>query len=282
MMPLPRQIITYALLAAWSVICVFPVYWLAVTSIKPPEGTEPRYVPFVQFMPDLAGWRFILLDQNESMSSGLVNSLLVATGASLLTLAVACLAVYALSRFQFPLGLARRIMTAILVTRLLPPMVLALPLYMMAQMSGLLDSRTALVVTYSALNLPVAMWLLSPVFGERMTEQEEAARLDGASHLLVLRSVLLPMLKSGIAAAGLIVFILCWNEYLLATVLATDHAATAPVWLIGQLSMKEAQATAEAEELARFAAAASLLMIPLIAFAGAVHSGVARGGLGRR
>ncbi len=277
-----RRIATYAILSAWSVVCVFPVYWLAVTSIKPPSGTEPRYLPFLQFMPDLQGWVFILFDQNENMLSGLVNSLVIAVTASLLTLAIACLALYGLSRFPFARGTERRIMTGILATRILPPMVLALPLYMMAQRTGLLDTRTALAVTYSALNLPVAMWLLAPAFGVRATEQEEAARLDGASHLLVLRSVLLPMLKGAIAAAGLIVFILCWNEYLLATVLATDHAATAPVWLVGQLSMKEALATAEAEELARFAAAASLLMVPLILFAGFVHRSVAQGGTGAR
>lgn len=276
-----RRFVTYALLIGWSVICVFPVYWLAVTSIKPAEGAEPRYVPFLQFTPDLSGWRFVLFDQNESMVAALWNSLLTASGASLLTLTIACLAVYALTRHHFAHRLDRTIMAGILATRLLPPMVLAVPVYMMAQLAGLLDSRVALIVTYAAINLPVATWLLAPVFGRRVTEQEEAARLDGASHLLVLRSVLLPMLKSGIAAAGLIVFVLCWNEYLLATVLATAHAATAPVWLIGQLSMKEAQATAEAEELARFAAAASLLMLPLAAMAGLVHRSVARSAAGR-
>jgi multiple sugar transport system permease protein len=281
MISAPRRIISYAVLWLWSAVSLFPVYWLAVTSVKPATGaeTEPRYLPFVDFTPDLSAWRFVLFDQAENMMRGLGNSLAISTASAALTLAAACLAVYGLSRFPFTQRLDRLIMNGVLATRILPPVVLALPLYMMAQRVDLLDTRLALILTYSALNLPVAMWLLAPIFGSRATEQEEAARLDGASHLLILRSVLLPMLTGGIAAAGLFMFVLCWNEYLLAAVLAADRAATVPVWLMGQLSMKEAQATAEAEELARFAAAATLMLVPLMAVTGLVHKAIARGAL---
>ena len=160
----------------------------------------------------------------------------------------------------------RSILAAMLVTRVLPPIVMVLPIYLMAQLTGTLDSRFALVVTYTAVNLPVALWLLGPVFGDRASDQEEAAQIDGASHFYICFTILAPMAAAGIAAVGLLVFILCWNEYLFAAFLATDHAMTLPPWMVGQMSMKEAQTGSEAEEWAHLSAAAVVMIAPLLAF----------------
>jgi multiple sugar transport system permease protein len=116
-------------------------------------------------------------------------------------------------------------------------------------------------------NLPVALWLLQPVLGPRATEPEEAAQLDGATHLTILFGILLPMFRGGVMATGVIVFLLCWNEYLFAAYLTSDHALTLPPWMVGQLSMKEAQVGGEVEELAHLSAAAVLMAIPALVFA---------------
>ena len=150
-------------------------------------------------------------------------------------------------------------------------MVLVLPLYMMAQATSLLDTRLALVITYAAYNLPVAIWLLQPVFGARLSEQEEAAQLDGASHCSIFFTIVLPMFAGGIAAAGVLVFILCMNEYLFAAYLATDKAMTLPPWIAGQIAIREGQVASPEEEWANFSAASVLLIAPLLLFGGFVQ-----------
>jgi ABC-type glycerol-3-phosphate transport system permease component len=155
--------------------------------------------------------------------------------------------------------------------RVVPPVVIALPIYVLAGRIGLLDSRSLLICVYAAINLPVALWLVAPAFGRNATEQEEAALLDGASHAGIFFGILLPMLLRPMAVTGLFLFILCWNEYLFAAYLAFDHAKTLSPWMVGQLSMKEAQAGGEAEELAHLAAASVFMALPALALASAVH-----------
>jgi multiple sugar transport system permease protein len=161
-------------------------------------------------------------------------------------------------------------------TRVLPPAVLALPLYVLAVATGMRDTLTAMILVYTAINIPVAVWLLLPVLGSRATEQEEAAQLDGASHVSILFSILLPMVRGSVAAAGLIVFLMCWNEYLFAAYLTDDHALTLPPWAVGQLSMKEAQVGGGAEELAHLSAATILMMLPALAFCALVQKQLSR------
>jgi multiple sugar transport system permease protein len=169
------------------------------------------------------------------------------------------MAVYGLTRFRYRLPWTefgnKSILFAILATRILPPIVLVLPIYMMAYYTGTLDTRFALIFTYTAVNLPVAVWLLQPVFGKAATDQEEAAQLDGASHVQIFFTIFLPMVATSIAAVGLLIFVLCWNEYLFAVYLAGNQAMTLPPWLEGQVSMKEAQVGGEAEEWAHLSAA---------------------------
>ena len=105
---------------------------------------------------------------------------------------------------------------------------------------------------------------------------ENVHRLEGASHRMIFFTIVAPMAAEGIAAAWLLVLVLCWNEYLLATSLVTSGAMTLPVWLEGQMSIKEAQIGAEAEELANFSAVATLMILPLIAFAGVAQRVITR------
>ena len=166
--------------------------------------------------------------------------------------------------------------TVLLASRLLPPIVIIIPLYIMINNARLLDTHLALVAIYSAANLPVALWLLQPVFGVRATEPEEAAQLDGASHAGILFGIVLPMFSGGLMATGVVVFLLCWNEYLFAVSLASDHALTLPPWMVGQLSMKEAQVGGEAEEIGRLSAAAVIMIVPPLALTALARELLAR------
>ncbi len=271
------RLLTYIALGAWALVCAFPLYWLFLASIKPVSelSRPPSYVPFLDFMPSLAAWTFILADPAENLLPDFINSIVIGCAASMTSLLVAGFALYGMTRIParrrlggYPGG--RALLGLILSVRAVPPVVLALPMYVLAQQSGLLDSRSLLVGIYAAINLPVAVWLLLPVFGQGATEQEEAALIDGASHATILFSVLLPMLLRPVAVTGLFLFALCWNEYLFAAYLSYDQAQTLPPWMAGQLSMKEAQAGGEAEELSHMAAAAIFMALPALALAAAL------------
>ncbi|MCB1502577.1 MAG: carbohydrate ABC transporter permease [Bauldia sp.] len=318
MRPLAKAV-TYALLAVWSLVCLLPVYWVAITSIKGIEDIDrpPGYVPFVDFQPSLEAWRFILFEHNENLVSRLVNSAVIGSVATLLTVVTSGMAIYGLTRFHSTMrwsaligalllfgvgpvlasasgsvslaallawtlaglalayGLRRRgpvisasaATTMMLATRVLPPVVLVLPLYVLAQATAMRDTLIFMIFVYAGINIPVAVWLLMPVLGSDATDQEESAQLDGASHLTIFFTILLPIVRSSVIAIGLIIFILCWNEYLFAAYLTADHALTLPPWAVGQLSMKEAQVGGGAEELAHLSAATIVMMFPALVFA---------------
>lgn len=327
------KLATYAILASWSLVCLIPITWLALTSIKGVESIDkpPGYVPFLDFSPSLEAWRFIFFDHNENLVGRLLNSVIVGGVSTVICLVVGVMAIYSLTRFparsrwttlggllvaatctmvaflvvgtvarmaMFSIALAaiafavafrRRgavisasaAISMMLVTRVLVPAVLVVPLYVMASATGTQDTLTILVPTYTAINLPLAVWLLSPVLGSRATDQEEAAQIDGASHVCILVSVVMPMVRPALTATGLIIFLMCWNEYLFAAHLATDHAQTLPPWAVGQLSMKEAQVGGGAEELAHLSAATILMILPVLAFAALVQKQLGRSVLWR-
>jgi multiple sugar transport system permease protein len=286
MRSLKGKIAAFGLLGIWAVVCAFPLAWIAVTSLKDAGDivAGPYFLPFVSFAPTLRAWVFILLDPHESMAMPLAHSAFVSLFSTLLSLAVGGGAVYGMTRFSSRSATLLRdstLLISILATRLLPPVVVVLPLYFMARYSGLLDSDFALILTYTAINLPIAVWLLRPILGSKATEQEDAARLDGASHWLVLSSVVIPMAASGFFAAGLLVFFQCWNEYLFAAYLTSDHAMTVPPYLVGQMSIKEAQIGSEAEEWANFSAATIVASVPLLVCTALVQRFLGRIGVWR-
>jgi multiple sugar transport system permease protein len=272
-----KRAATYAILCLWSLICILPLYWVLIASLKPENAiiNGPRYLPFIDFTPTSEAWHFILFNSSENLLLPLFNSFVVSATATLIVITSACLLLYALTR----LGTDRPWLLALmLATRILPPATVVIALYMMAQATALLDTRTALVLTYSAINLPVAIWLLLPVFGNRATDQEEAALLEGVSHLYILWDVLRPMIMGSIAAVALVVFVLGWNEYLFAAILTTNHASTLTPWMVGQLSIKEAQVGGEPEEWAHLSAATVLMVTPLLLFSTFAMRSLARRG----
>ncbi|MEO8668981.1 MAG: carbohydrate ABC transporter permease [Bauldia sp.] len=323
----------YVALGAWAAVCLFPLYWIAVTSLKGEYQIVkgPFYLPFVDFTPTLDSWRFILWDASENLLLQFFNSAVVGISSTALTLLLAGMFVYGITRLPFAVtltsavalgllavsvggvslglfwlaGLAaagfvlllvagrrigrrgptlgkRALLFGLLATRILPPVIVVLPIYLMALHTGTLDTRFALIVTYTASNLPIALWLLVPVFGDVATEQEEAAQLDGASRLRVFATVLVPMLAAGITAAGVLVFVLCWNEYLFAAYLAAGRAMTMPPWVVGQLSMKEGQIGGDIVEWSRLSAAMVVMTVPVVVAAAFVQRFLRRFGIWRR
>ena len=314
------NIVIYAVLGFWSVVCLFPLYWVVVTSFKgEPEIIEgPFYLPFVDFTPNLKSWVATLTYSNDHLVSRFYNSTIVAICSTLLTVSFGGMAVYGLTRFRYDVRWKRLvlfflaaifagiafvvptvwvqflfalvtalllfsavmlrqtgltignevILFALLATRILPPIVVVLPLYMMGFYTHTLDTHVPLIFSYTASNLPVAIWLLLPVFGKFATSQEEAAQLDGASRISIFFTIFLPMVAASTAAVGLLIFVLCWNEYLFAAYLASDSVSTMPPWVIGQMSIKEAQVGGDSQEWPQLSAAMIFMVVPVLACAG--------------
>jgi multiple sugar transport system permease protein len=276
------KLVVYVLLGFWTLVCVFPLYWVFITSLKREADVAngPSYLPFVDFQPVFRAWRFIFADPYESMLWPALNSTIVAFGSTLITLLMSSAAVYGMTRFGSGEQTRRdHWLFAILASRVLPPVAVVLPVWVMARYTGLLDTRILLMLVYAAVNLPVAVWLLRPVFGDGPSDQENAARLEGATHAFILWHVVLPMAAMGVFASGVLIFVLCWNEYLFAAYLTTDHAITIPPYLVGQMSIKEAQVGSEAEEWANFSSATVAASVPLLACTALVQRFLGRIGL---
>ena len=120
--------------------------------------------------------------------------------------------------------------------RILPPVVVVLPVYIMFQRIGLLDTHIAMILTYAVVNLPIVVWLIHDFVLTIPIDLEESAQLDGASRLYIFWDIILPLCKQGLAATTLLILILSWNEYLLASFLSTSKAQTLPIMVSAQIT----------------------------------------------
>jgi multiple sugar transport system permease protein len=281
------KVVVYGLLGSWTLIVLFPLYWVAVTSVKLPihVSNGPVYFPFVDYEPSLHAWKYIFVDIARDTFRPYLNSLIVAICSTLLAMTAGSLAAYALSRFAFrprlltiilfilgvvavivavaALGVDWRLaaVAAIAVVviavqalgkapspslgnsdmlfwmisqRIMPPVVAALPIYVMFQQLGLLDTHVALILTYTTVNLPIVVWLMYDFFVSIPRDLEESAELDGASKFRIFGEIILPLAAPGLVATSLLVLILAWNEYLLALFLSTAKAQTIPLLVAAQ------------------------------------------------
>lgn len=162
----------------------------------------------------------------------LLNSMIVAFSATAISVIIGALAAYSLSRFRFKLKLP--ILFWVLVTKVFPPVTLAIPLYMIMADIGLLNTRLALILAYIVFTLPFSIWMLINFFNEVSIEIEESAMIDGASYFKVFYKVVLPLVLPGIAATAIFNLILAWNEFLYALIfIQRPGLTTVPVSLAG-------------------------------------------------
>lgn len=198
----------------------FPVYWLFTTAT---HTTAELFGGHVQLLPDLGRFftSFKSAASGVPMLRWLTNSAVVAFGTTLLSLVVAILAAYALSRYRFRgkgvFGFA------LFATQMLPEALLVVPLYSIFLTFGLLDKLTGLVLSDAAFAMPVAVWILKSAMDGVPLEIEEAARVDGCPRYAMLTQIVLPLIAPSIAAAAVITFFDGWNEYLFANTFITDE-----------------------------------------------------------
>jgi sorbitol/mannitol transport system permease protein len=244
-------------LAAWVIgfLFVLPVVWMVLTSFHS-EADAATNPPSVLAPLTLEGYRnFFGAGGGASPWPSLLNSLTASVISTILVLILAIPAAYALS--IRPVRKWTDVMFFFLSTKMLPIVAGLLPLYLFAQFSGLLDNIWYLIVLYTSMNLPIAIWMMRSFLAEVPVEILEAAAMDGAGLLLTLRRVVGPVVLPGIAATSLICFIFSWNELLMARVLTGTRAGTAPVYLTGFV-------TSQGLFLAKVCAAAFVVSLPVL------------------
>jgi sorbitol/mannitol transport system permease protein len=244
-------------LAAWliGILFVLPVLWMVLTSFHS-EADAATNPPSVAAPLTLQGYReFFGAGAGTSPWPSLLNSLTASVLSTILVLVLAIPAAYALS--IRPVRKWTDVLFFFLSTKMLPIVAGILPIYLFAQYSGLLDNIWLLIVLYTSMNLPIAVWMMRSFLAEVPVEILEAAAMDGAGLLLTLRRVVGPVVLPGIAATSLICFIFSWNELLLARVLTGTVAQTAPVYLTGFV-------TSQGLFLAKVCAAAFVVSLPVL------------------
>ncbi len=213
-------------------LVLFPFYWAFLNSIKRPEETfQPSWIPFLQFQPTLEHWRSQLAI--PEIRHALLNSTIISVGAATLALLLGTLAAYALARFRFNRPSNDALTTWFISQRVLPPVMFVTPFFLLMRQFGLLDSVWALVLLNATFTLPFAVIILSQTFRELPRELEEAALVDGASHLQSFFWIMLPLALPGLAAAWVICMAFSWNEFLFALSLTSQSAIPMPVIIAG-------------------------------------------------
>ena len=213
---------------------LFMIYWGVVTSLKPPAETftvTGLSVPFVQFRPTLENWRTELSVRESRMA--LLNSIVVAIFATLIAMALGVPAGYALARFKFRRIRNRDLTIWYLSQRVLPPVVVVIPFFLIMRTLRLLDTRLALILVNATFTLPFAVVITRQAFQELPVELEEAAAVDGCSEFMAFWKIALPLAAPTIVAVVAICVAFTWNEFLFALSLTSLRAKTFPVYLAG-------------------------------------------------
>lgn len=233
----PSRVLIYTILIFWSLVVLFPVYWVLISSFKLPIDVMQgaTYFPFIDFTPSLKNFQHVFIEGAEEYSivSHFVNSLIAALGGALVAVILGSLGAFGLSRFKYRLGLINNnsIMILIMGLRMLPPVSLVFSFLLMLRFVGVVDNIFALMLVYATFNLPLVIWILRDAFTEIPRELDESAFIDGASWFGAFLKIVLPLISGSLAASFLMCFIFNWNEYLFALILTYTKSGTVPLLL---------------------------------------------------
>ena len=262
------RVTTYIALGIALIVALFPLWWMLVTSLKQPidifagVSLVPQHLTFANYSRLFGPYH---------MGQFLRNSVIIVSAAVAISLVIGSLAAYALARFRLRLGLNRHALVGTLVVRMLPAILLVVPIYILLGQAGLLDTRLGLVIVYAGLNTSFVIWMMQSFLEEIPREIEEAAMVDGDSRLTAFRRVVLPLAAPGIAATAIFSVIVTYNDFLIALSLtSTPSAQTVPVGvstLIGKIQI----------EWGPMAAAGVIGALPIILFALVVQRHFVRG-----
>jgi multiple sugar transport system permease protein len=219
--------IQIALLAVIILVCVFPFYWMVTTSLKT-QVVALQSPPVWTFQPTLENYRVALFE--DGVLRTLINSLVIAVCTTALALVLGVPAAFALARFDFR-G-KKDLWFWFITNRMVSPIVLALPFFLIARNFGMLDKHITLILIYLTFNLPIVIWIVTDQFRGIPYELDEAARMEGATQFTIMRKICLPLAMPGVAVSAIFSFIFSWNELMFGLVLTRSDARTAPAMAV--------------------------------------------------
>lgn len=266
--PLGRRLVTvWHLLGLLAVLlfAVFPFYWMVATSLKT-QAEALASPPVWIFEPTLANYIEVLF--KHDVLSSLINSVIVAVCTTALALLLGVPAAYALARFEF--RAKEELWFWFITNRMLSPIVVALPIFLMARTAGLIDTHLVLILIYLTFNLPIVVWICTDQFRSIPRDLDEAARIAGASRFAIFWRIALPLAMPGVAVSAIFSFIFSWNELLYALVLTRNAARTAPVAATSFMSGYELP-------WGEIMATGTLIVLPVIVFALIVSKHIVQG-----
>ena len=292
------RLIAGVLVTSYALVAMIPLVWIFITGFKSPPDSI-AYPPKVVFSPSLEGyvnlfttrsrqtpeyieslgppktWYDKLVRERNMVITGpsrfkdrYVNSLVIGFGSTFLAVFLGTLAAYGFSRFKVPLK--DDLLFFILSTRMMPPIAVAIPVFLMYRQLGLSDTWAGMILLYTAVNVSLAVWLLKGFVDEIPREYEEAAVIDGYSRFQAFLKVVLPQMRAGIAATAIFCLIFAWNEYAFALLLTSGEAQTAPPFIpliIGEGGL----------DWPAVAAGTTLFLVPIVFFTVLLRNHLLRG-----
>jgi sorbitol/mannitol transport system permease protein len=256
-MPGPQRVRQMSNTVGWGVVAwvvgiafFLPVLWMVITAFKPESAAE-TWPPKFTFSPTLAEFRLVF----SGWGPYVTHSAIATIGSTILVLVLGVPAAYALS--VHPVKRWQDGLFFFISTKMLPIVAAIGPLYVIALKAHLLDSIWLLIILYTAMNLPLAIWMIRSFMLEVPGEMLEAARLDGAGRLREITEVIMPVVSPGLVSTALICVIFAWNELFLALNLTVTNAATLPMFLISSVPQ-------EGLYIAHLSAAATIASVPVV------------------
>jgi len=275
------------LVITYAVVTLMPLLWIIATGFKSPEDSI-AYPPKVLFQPTLEGYVNLFTTQTRitpNMKDSLpepsnwyeqivrdknmviagpsrygqrfLNSTIIGFGSTFLSIFLGTLAAYAFSRFKVPIK--DDLLFFILSTRMMPPIAVAIPIFLMYRQLGLSDSHLGMILLYTAVNLSLSVWLLKGFIDEIPLEYEEAALIDGYTRFQAFYKVVLPQAATGIASTAIFCLIFAWNEYAFAVLLTSGEAQTAPPFIPTIIGVG-------GQDWPAVAAGATIFLLPVMVF----------------
>lgn len=261
---MPKTAAKAAFILSVVAISLFPILWTFLTSVKEPVDQFAKPPLFV-FSPTAENYRHVFTKQ--PFLKYFLDSTIIGSLSTLVIIGFGSLAAYSISRWRRK---GKILAKSILILRILPPMAIVLPMFILFKQLSLLDSHVGMVILYSAFNLPFGIWLLIGFFQDLPRELEEAGLVDGCSKFQAMLKIIFPLAKPGLAATAILCLIQCWNEYLFALVLCSFNVKTLPIGV--------AQFVQEHEILwGQLTAAGICIMLPIFLFGMFIQKHLVRG-----
>jgi multiple sugar transport system permease protein len=261
-----RMTIGIAVSCGFLLAWVFPIVWSVLNSFKT-EQDVLAYPPKIVFSPTLAAYRDVLFG-SSSILPNLWSSFVISVGTTIVTIALAVPAAYALARVR--LRGKRLAGFYVLATQMLPPVGIIIPYFLILRNIGWMDTYQGIILIYLTFSLPFAIWLMVSYFEEIPLEMEEAAYLDGASRLRTLWRIIIPQVQGGIAVTVVFVFLNAWNEFLFAVVLSGNTVRPVTIAMFNFVSVEQTL-------WAKLAAVSVLAMLPVVVLGVVAQKNIVKG-----